>query len=164
MIERVGHNLFTPLNASQLQYIGFFNNRCISKSARNQTSEIMQLIEEVQTKCPFDDEEPITTTLSIILPESTTENLFYFKGEIENFVCELKDESSELKLESINTKNQLQDANLKIQNLENENESLKQEMIEKEINFDKFSEDLEKELQEIRNEILGITARPCTCK
>ncbi|KAG5666583.1 hypothetical protein PVAND_014601 [Polypedilum vanderplanki] len=89
MIERVGHNLFTPQNVSQLQYIEFTFNQCIDRGVTNNTSAIIQLIGELKVKCPFNNEESITatttsTTLTTTLPESTTENLFCFDGEIEN--------------------------------------------------------------------------------
>ncbi|KAG5666579.1 hypothetical protein PVAND_014597 [Polypedilum vanderplanki] len=60
-IERVGHNLFYPLNVSQPQHVGFGRNRCIDKYATT-ISEIIQLIAELQVKCFFDDEESITAT------------------------------------------------------------------------------------------------------
>ncbi|KAG5681146.1 hypothetical protein PVAND_010606 [Polypedilum vanderplanki] len=57
LIERVGYDLFTPLNVTQLQYVSFDHNRCINRWIDDgNTTAIISLINELREKCPFDDE------------------------------------------------------------------------------------------------------------
>ncbi|KAG5679956.1 hypothetical protein PVAND_009491 [Polypedilum vanderplanki] len=54
-LQRVGHNLFKPLNISQLQYLILDDNLCVNRRASTQT-EIRQLIGDLQELCPYPDE------------------------------------------------------------------------------------------------------------
>lgn len=61
LIEKVGRDLFKPLNVTQLQDVDFSNNRCISQEAQNQ-NKINSLVNDLQILCPFDDEFPAPKT------------------------------------------------------------------------------------------------------
>jgi hypothetical protein len=58
-LKRVGHDLFTPLNTTQLRYVGFLNNHCIQQSSFDPTA-IAGIIEDLRVLCPFDDKEVAT--------------------------------------------------------------------------------------------------------
>ncbi|KAG5669546.1 hypothetical protein PVAND_017433 [Polypedilum vanderplanki] len=55
-IEKVGRDLFTPVDVSRLRFLGFSFNPCISRdiSGDNRTAMI-SLINEIRDKCPYDE-------------------------------------------------------------------------------------------------------------
>lgn len=57
LLEKVGHDLFKPLDVMKIHRLGFLNNRCISKEEINGNLAIfVEIIKEVQENCKFDDE------------------------------------------------------------------------------------------------------------
>jgi hypothetical protein len=80
MLERVGRDLFTPLDVTQLEQVGFDMSGCMNRVATNQF-EIIVIIDELKMRCPFDDE--FTTT-----PWAGSN---CFEGKIESFVCDMSD-------------------------------------------------------------------------
>ncbi|KAG5666530.1 hypothetical protein PVAND_014550 [Polypedilum vanderplanki] len=142
LIERVGYDLFTPLNISYLQRIRFINNRCINRESFTQ-SDIITLINDLKTLCPFDDENLLTTTTSTesistttTTQEKTTENATCIRGSIKDFLCEL-DERVQYNL---NAKEK------RIKELELQNEKILEE------------------LEWMKIELLRLTTNPCACK
>ncbi|KAG5668217.1 hypothetical protein PVAND_016165 [Polypedilum vanderplanki] len=111
MIEKVGYDLFTPLNVTHLQYLYLQNNFCINKSVTDKnTTSIISLINEIREKCPFDDEFPTTTT---------NKNFFCTDESIEELVCNLK--SSMIKVqENLTTQKEEVNEILKKSNITNE--------------------------------------------
>ncbi|KAG5679132.1 hypothetical protein PVAND_008724 [Polypedilum vanderplanki] len=153
MIERVGHDLFTPLNVTQLQRIYFDNNRCINRYVENgNTTAIISLINELREKCPFDDEFPSTTTTTS-LTTTTNENLFCTNKSIEDFVCDLKDSMIEVQ-ENLMTKDE------KIEELE---KKLLELQVQIQIKDQKI-ENIESRMQWLEEEMLRLTTHPCACK
>ncbi|KAG5677794.1 hypothetical protein PVAND_007524 [Polypedilum vanderplanki] len=109
MIEKVGYDLFTPLNVTQLQHVNFRGNRCIDQGITNgNQASIISLINEILQKCSFDHEisslmsttslAPEMTSSSTIStnPTATNENSFCTYEKIEDFVCALKDSLSKV--------------------------------------------------------------------
>ncbi|KAG5668288.1 hypothetical protein PVAND_016235 [Polypedilum vanderplanki] len=119
MVERVGNDLFTPLDITQLQVLGFTNNPCIKRASVNSQADIISYIDELREKCPFVDEFVITSTI---------ENLHCLDENIQNLVCNLKDSMSEIQEDIAYTKNQ------KIVKIESE-------LIQTKENFTKFMEE-----------------------
>jgi hypothetical protein len=107
MIERVGHDLFTPLSDKQLQIVDFRSNRCIARWGNNETS-IRALIADLKVMCPFDDEDSWTTTTTATTTESTTEGLTCGDGDIQELVCKLKEEVVHVKMDMIDAIDELQ--------------------------------------------------------
>ncbi|KAG5668281.1 hypothetical protein PVAND_016228 [Polypedilum vanderplanki] len=62
-IERVGKDLFTNVNITQLESLYFLYNRCINQKGRN-LHEIFSLINELKENCPFDDDFSVTTNIA----------------------------------------------------------------------------------------------------
>ncbi|KAG5669501.1 hypothetical protein PVAND_017388 [Polypedilum vanderplanki] len=84
-LKQVGHDLFTPLNITQLQWIDFTNNRCINKRVMNGSENtINSFINDLRKRCPFDDEENVITT-------TTERSLTCSDQRIEDFVCDLEE-------------------------------------------------------------------------
>ncbi|KAG5668292.1 hypothetical protein PVAND_016239 [Polypedilum vanderplanki] len=109
MIERVGYDLFTPLDISLLEFVGFGNNACINQDITdgNQTA-ITSLINELQQNCPFDDNFSILTSTSS-LSTPTDDNLTCPNRGIINIVCDLKDSLIEIQ-ENLSTKDERVDS------------------------------------------------------
>ncbi|KAG5679121.1 hypothetical protein PVAND_008713 [Polypedilum vanderplanki] len=139
MIERVGHDLFTPLNVTQLQRVYFYNNRCIHRSVTN-TTAIISLINELREKCPFDDEFSSTSTTTSL---TTTED----------FVCDLKDSMNEIQ-ENLMKKDE------KIEELENKLLELQAQIQIK----DQKIENVVSKMKWLKEEMLRLTTHPCACK
>jgi hypothetical protein len=136
-IERVGHDLFTPLNTTQLQVVYFNDNRCIDQRGNSQ-AEIISLIENLRVQCPFDDEVlPSTTTTTITEPETCV------NGSIFDFVCELSESVDE----------RLKQADLRHERALN--------VLRKD--FEKTTSELQEELSWMREELLRLTTNPCAC-
>ncbi|KAG5668286.1 hypothetical protein PVAND_016233 [Polypedilum vanderplanki] len=64
IIEKVGHDLFKPLNITQLQTVSFNGNPCIHEAGSDNQTAIILVIEELQKRCRFDDENILTTVIS----------------------------------------------------------------------------------------------------
>ncbi|KAG5668294.1 hypothetical protein PVAND_016241 [Polypedilum vanderplanki] len=131
MIERVGYNLFTPLNVTQLKWIYFQGNRCINRIASDyDITEIISLIYELRLQCPYTNEgqtttttRPTTTTIRTTTttsrpttttsrPTTTTsvtttsiKNLVCIDESFEDFVCYLKNTMIEIQ-ENLETKDE----------------------------------------------------------
>jgi hypothetical protein len=149
-LERVGRNLFTSLNVTRLRELNFNNNPCISRYAFNET-DITELIEELQVSCPFDDEEPVTTTTE---PDETTiDGQTCFDDDIDDFVCELSENVTEVQSELINTRNELQ------LQLDQTNEKL-ENSIDELAEAKRTVSDLESRVQWLEDKILEITTKP----
>ncbi|KAG5669498.1 hypothetical protein PVAND_017385 [Polypedilum vanderplanki] len=65
-IEKVGRDLFAPIDVSKLQFLGFSDNQCIDRQEVNNgnTTAIISLINELTQKCPYNNEPSKTTTLT----------------------------------------------------------------------------------------------------
>ncbi|KAG5679129.1 hypothetical protein PVAND_008721 [Polypedilum vanderplanki] len=157
MIERVGHDLFTPLNVTQLKIVSFHNNRCINRYVNNgNTTAIISLINELREKCPFDDEFPSTTTTTS-LTTTTIKNLFCTNQSIEDLVCDLKDSMIEVQ-ENLMTKDEKIDEIREDMNQSNKIiEEIQSESREK-------IENIESRMQWLEEELLRLTTHPCACK
>ncbi|KAG5668374.1 hypothetical protein PVAND_016315 [Polypedilum vanderplanki] len=59
-LEKIGRDLFKPINVTQLKELYFNNNFCINRH-ENVEIFIKELINELKEKCPFDDEFTTTT-------------------------------------------------------------------------------------------------------
>ncbi|KAG5668293.1 hypothetical protein PVAND_016240 [Polypedilum vanderplanki] len=117
-IEEVGHDLFTPLNISQLNKVDFNGNNCIDAHANN-TASILTLIEELRTHCVLN--EAISTTIATepTIPEQCeVENIKDAICDLQNDVerLRIKIEHNEIDIYGLNYNNQL--LNLRIQNHE----------------------------------------------
>ncbi|KAG5666669.1 hypothetical protein PVAND_014684 [Polypedilum vanderplanki] len=139
-LEHVGHNLFTPLNITQLKHMNFQENICINQIASSQT-QITTLINTLQIQCPFENENLSTTTTTTSITETTTqitttESSTCIEGNIDDFVCELNE------------------------NFENEIKNLKEDLNLKTLKIN----ELKNELQWIKEELLRLTTHPCACK
>ncbi|KAG5679141.1 hypothetical protein PVAND_008733 [Polypedilum vanderplanki] len=164
MIERVGHDLFTPLNVTQLQSVYFHNNRCINRYVQNgNTTAIISLINELREKCPFNDEFPSTTTTTS-LTTTTIKNLFCTNESIEDFVCDLKDSMIEVQ-QNLVTKDE------KIEGLENKLLELQAQIQIKDQKIEEIQsesrekfENVESRMQWLEEELLRLTTHPCACK
>ncbi|KAG5668285.1 hypothetical protein PVAND_016232 [Polypedilum vanderplanki] len=55
MIEKVGYDLFTPLNITQIKEINFEYNKCINAYSGNALS-VLGMFYEIREKCPYNDE------------------------------------------------------------------------------------------------------------
>lgn len=55
-IKRVGHEVFSTLNLLDLDFIGFQNNPCTSRTASS-PSEMVALINNLRIECPYYDEQ-----------------------------------------------------------------------------------------------------------
>ncbi|KAG5668291.1 hypothetical protein PVAND_016238 [Polypedilum vanderplanki] len=97
IIEKVGHDLFTPLDVTQLKALGFEEHQCINQGITNgSTIAIISLINELKEKCPYDDEFPSTTTTTFLTTTTTVKNLFCTNENIEDFICDLKNSMTEV--------------------------------------------------------------------
>ncbi|KAG5668289.1 hypothetical protein PVAND_016236 [Polypedilum vanderplanki] len=112
MIEKVGQDLFTPLDVTKLKWIGFNDNACINQQISNGTqADIILIIDVIRQKCPYVDEflttteqtfttilstianttiQPSTITTTNSLATTTSQNLFCTDESIEDFICNLK--------------------------------------------------------------------------
>jgi hypothetical protein len=107
-LERVGHDLFTPLNITILQQVWFTGNPCINIYASNKT-QIMALVEYLHMLCPYDEEALSTTTLTTEVTTTssgitTTEADTCIEGSVDEMVCRIDEEVSEIsqKLQAAN--------------------------------------------------------------
>ncbi|KAG5670232.1 hypothetical protein PVAND_000509 [Polypedilum vanderplanki] len=85
-LERVGYNLFTQFNVTQLRRLCFHTNPCINSATATTQANIINVISTLRQNCTY--EAPITTT---IRPPLTCSD-----DTIENFVCDLKDSMTEV--------------------------------------------------------------------
>ncbi|KAG5669547.1 hypothetical protein PVAND_017434 [Polypedilum vanderplanki] len=172
-LERVGHDLFTPLNVLQIKWLAFYGN-CINQYewSYNQTA-ILSIIDELLEKCPFDDEENFFTTIS--LATTTEKNLACTDRNIEYLVCDLKNEiegiqgnlkSKEERMDKFGSQlAQIQeDTQIKIREIEatfqNELTKMGEEMQVKDGKIQIF----ESRLKWMEEEVLRLTTNPCACK
>ncbi|KAG5667380.1 hypothetical protein PVAND_015362 [Polypedilum vanderplanki] len=81
-IERVGNDLFTPLNTNELKIVDFLLNRCISRLAET-TPNIVALIDDLRRECPLDTGTTTTTeNSSNFIGNYKTLNILMFLFEI----------------------------------------------------------------------------------
>ncbi|KAG5669408.1 hypothetical protein PVAND_017295 [Polypedilum vanderplanki] len=76
MLNRVGYNIFSSIDVTQLQWVAFYNHRGISRDSGENQAAAIEIVKELREKCPFTDEN-----LSI------TENSTCNNRRIEEFVC-----------------------------------------------------------------------------
>jgi hypothetical protein len=174
-LQRVGRDLFTAVNATQLGNLYFKSNTCIDRDANNQY-DIVALINQLQVSCPYDDEvlgttemtTAATTTTTTTTPITTTPAVpACFDGKIEDFVCEINDKVGVVQSDLTSTRDDLQsqlDETHKIlegvlELVKEEQATKDQRIVELKTNFDAMKD----ELQKMRDELLKITTNPCTC-
>jgi hypothetical protein len=134
-IERVGRDLFTPLNTTQLWLVVFVDSHCINQWSETQTG-IAALIENLKVMCPFDDEE-VPTTTTTEQPETCVD------GDLEDFVCEMMSDTRE-DIEELRSANLRQEATIAV--MKEEQQAISEEM------------------RWMREELLRLTTNPCACK
>jgi hypothetical protein len=86
-IQRVGYDLFTPLDNEQLVRVDFAVNSCISQTAGNPTA-MATLIVNLRERCPYNAELITTTTVTTTTTEEETCDV----GGLDERVCELERE------------------------------------------------------------------------
>ncbi|KAG5669479.1 hypothetical protein PVAND_017366 [Polypedilum vanderplanki] len=153
-ILRVGSDLFTPLDVTKIKYFAFYGNRCISKmEQKGNTTAIIEIINEIRVKCPYVNEPVITTTLTI--PTITTTNLLTTTEDTTNFpTINTEQETTTSKTTTISQETTTG------QNLTCSEKNVKELICEIKDNLKILYE----EMQEIKNEILRMSANPCACK
>ncbi|KAG5666531.1 hypothetical protein PVAND_014551 [Polypedilum vanderplanki] len=118
-VRKVGRELFTYLNVTQIKLVNFVNNFCISRLVTNQDG-ILSLINDLRTLCRYNDENLPLTTISVVdsifstattlTQQMTTTGISScFSGNINDFICGLNDEIQK----------DLDDKEKRIQDLEN---------------------------------------------
>jgi hypothetical protein len=149
MIERVGHDLFTPVNATGLTWVDFSRTNCINEFSTTPEG-IQTLIGNLQVQCPFDDEEPpmtttegATTTTTVDNETSTSGSHSCDVGNIYDFVCDLQDGVGRVQADLNDSRNELQ------LELNESNRRIKA---------------LEDEVEWMRDELLRLIGSPCACK
>jgi hypothetical protein len=152
-IQRVGRDLFTAVNVTQLGVLFFSSNICINRSAYNQ-ADIVALINQLQVSCPYDDEVLGTTEMTTAATTTTTTPAIQdcFDSKIEDFVCDINDKVGVVQSDLTSTRDDLQSQ------LDQTNEKLAakdQRFVELETNF----EAIKNELEWMRDELLT-----CACK
>jgi hypothetical protein len=173
-LQRVGRDLFTAVNVTQLGNLYFKSNTCIDRYANNKT-DIVALINQLQVSCPYADEVLRTTAMTTAATTTTTTTAATttpavpacFDGKIDDFVCEINDKVGVVQSDLTSTRDDLQsqlDDTHKI--LEGVLELVKEEQVTKDqsivelkTNFDAMKD----ELQKMRDELLKITTNPCAC-
>jgi hypothetical protein len=143
-IERVGHDLFTPLDLGRLQTVQFADNRCIDQFAQGRP-QIEALIENLRTLCPYDEEEVPSTT--------TTEAETCVEGSLDEFVCEMREEVDVVRLHQLSTAEEVERQRETIAGLDREQKLTGETVSE-----------LQSELAWMREELLRLTTNPCACK
>jgi hypothetical protein len=140
-IQRVGHDLFTPVKG--LQYIDFRVASCINEFAYD-LDGAQVVISNLRVLCPYDDEEVMTTTEATINTTIETTTAEYETttttgghscdvGNINEFVCELNKNLSGVQSDLNDSKDELQlelnDSNRRIKALEVEIEWMREELL-----------------------------------
>jgi hypothetical protein len=137
-IQRVGRYLFAAVDVTQLRYVFFYDNRCISGGA-HELADIVALIGDLQVLCPIDGEvlrtttsttaattttttttttaptttttTPTTTTTTTTTPEPMTTTPAIptcFDGRIEDFACEINEKVGVVQSDLTSTRDDLQ--------------------------------------------------------
>jgi hypothetical protein len=118
-IERVGRNLFTPVNVTQLTYLHFRDNPCVNRGADNSTT-IVALINDLKVLCPYDETLTTTTTTTTTTATTTTTTApttittttssvpACFDGSIEDFVCDLDEKVGVVQSDLAYTRDELE--------------------------------------------------------
>jgi hypothetical protein len=169
-LERVGHDLFTPLNITILQRAYFSSNPCININASN-TTQIMALIEYLHMLCPYDEEALATTTTTLTTEvttpmttevtttttgATTTEADTCIEGSVDEMVCRIDEDVSEIS-------QKLQAANERVAELENELKDAKRKIndLQEEVKDERTATN--NRLEWLESEILRLTTNPCAC-
>ncbi|KAG5669548.1 hypothetical protein PVAND_017435 [Polypedilum vanderplanki] len=141
MIKRVGYDLFTPLNVTQLKHVTFEYATCINRRVNGNQTAIISLINELREKCSFDNEFPTTTCSDKI---------------IEELVCDLKDKVAEIQEDLMTKDERMEKFELELK--------LKDEKIEEmKLEFEEAYKVLQKRILWLENEVLILSAHPCAC-
>ncbi|KAG5684837.1 hypothetical protein PVAND_014048 [Polypedilum vanderplanki] len=148
-LQRVGYDLFTPFNVTQLRRLCFHTNPCITSDIATSQANIINVINILRQNCTYHDpittsttqlpitsttQSPITTTTQPSTTTTTQKPLTCSNATIENLVCDLKDSMTEvqddlltkddeinkLKTDLAEVKNQLDQTNNKLDNTQNE--------------------------------------------
>jgi hypothetical protein len=197
-IVRVGRDLFTPLDVTKLRTVDFNRNRCIARVANSQTA-ILALIDELKVSCPFDGEvEPTTTakpteattmvatttteptevtttvattTVTTTPITTTTRYPTCFDGNVEDFVCKLRENIDEVQLDMAKTRDEQQLTN---DEMRDDLQLVRNDLTSTKATVDELQEELaakdqrldeqEGRLKWLEDEVLRMTTNPCACK
>ncbi|KAG5666572.1 hypothetical protein PVAND_014590 [Polypedilum vanderplanki] len=162
MRERVGHDLFSSFNISQIKTFDFSRNRCIGGWRLTNTTEIKAKIEEIREKCPFDDENLTTnaiissTTSSNI--KTTTKNSNCIENSVEEMFCTLKNEVYEIHYNLAAKDDKINEIK---SDLNYAKETFENQLIKTTEDFESVNRAHESRIKWLEDEILRLSTNPC---